>query len=156
MSFEKKLAELGFTLPEPPAAAGAYVPAVKTGNLLFLSGTLPIADGKVAFTGKVSAATKNIERGYAAARLCALNTLANIKQALGSLDAVARVVSVSGFVNGANGFSASPRVINGASELFAAVFGDAGKHARTAVSVNGLPLNAAVEIAVVVEVAEVA
>lgn len=149
---EKKLLELGLELPAPPAAAGAYMPFVRTGRLLFLSGTLPVEGGKVAFTGKISPDADGLSRGYAAARLCALNTLANIKAALGTLDKVARVVSVGGFVNGVDAFSDSPKIINGASELFLAVFGDAGRHSRTAVSVNGLPLDASVEIAVVVEV----
>lgn len=152
MSCEKKIVELGLTLPPPPAAAGAYVPSVRVGNLLFLSGTLPIAEGKVAYTGKISSEPASLEYGYAAARQCALNSLANIKAALGSLDQVARVVSVSGFVNGVDDFADSPKVINGASELFGAVFGEAGKHSRAAVSVNGLPLKAAAEISVIVEV----
>jgi enamine deaminase RidA (YjgF/YER057c/UK114 family) len=156
MICEKKLAALGFVLPEPPVAAGAYVAAVRTGNLLFLSGALPVEKGKVAFTGKISKSPENIRKGQAAARQCALNTLANIKEALGTLDAVVRIVSVSGYVNGVAGFAASPQVINGASELFTAVFGDAGKHSRTAVSVNGLPLDASVEIAIVVEAATAA
>jgi enamine deaminase RidA (YjgF/YER057c/UK114 family) len=152
MSLENKLTELGFTLPPPPAAAGAYVPSVRTGNLLFISGTLPVVNGEVASTGKISSNPESLKRGFEAARLCALNSLANIRAALGSLDAVARVVSVSGFVNGVDDFSDSPKVINGASELFLALFGDAGKHSRTAVSVNGLPRGASVEISVVVEI----
>ena len=152
MSLENKIAELGLTLPPPPAAAGAYVPFVRVGNLLFISGTLPIAEGKVSHSGKISSTPESLQYGYAAARQSALNSLANIKAALGSLDAVARVVSVSGFVNGEDGFPDSPKVINGASELFLTVFGEAGKHSRTAVSVNGLPLGASVEISVIVEV----
>jgi len=148
---ETRLAELGLPLPPPPAAAGAYAPFARAGNLLFLAGTLPVADGAVVFTGKVSAAPADIARAQEAARLCALNALANVKSALGSLDAVARIVNVTGFVNGVDGFADSPKVLNGASEFLAAVFGDAGRHARSAVSVNGLPLNASVEIALVVE-----
>lgn len=150
---EGKLAALGLALPLPPAAAGAYVPAVRTGNLLFLSGTLPVRDGTVAYTGKISPEPARLQHGYDAARLCALNTLANIKAAVGSLDKVARVVSVSGFVNGEDDFSGTPGIINGASELFVTVFGERGRHARAAVSVNGLPLGASVEIAVIIEVA---
>jgi enamine deaminase RidA (YjgF/YER057c/UK114 family) len=149
----RTLASLGLTLPPPPAAAGAYVPAVRTGDLLFLSGALPVADGKVAFTGKIGSAPEDIERGRAAAAQCALNLLANAQAALGTLEAVTRVVSVSGFVNGVDGFADSPKVLNGASELFVSVFGDAGKHSRAAVSVNGLPLNASVEVSAVFEVA---
>jgi enamine deaminase RidA (YjgF/YER057c/UK114 family) len=152
MSHETKLVQLGITLPPPPSAVAAYVPSVRTGNLLFLSGTLPVADGKVAYTGKISSDPARIAHGRAAARQCALNTLANIKAALGSLDKVARVVSLTGFVNGEDDFADSPVVVNGASELFVDVFGEAGKHSRAAVSVNGLPLKASVEIGVVVEV----
>jgi enamine deaminase RidA (YjgF/YER057c/UK114 family) len=152
MSYEKKLVELGILLPPPPPAAGAYVPCVRTGNLLFVSGTLPVADGKVSHTGKISSESASLAHGIAAARQSALNSLANIKFALGSLDKVARVVSVNGFVNGVDDFADSPQVINGASELFLAIFGDAGKHSRAAVSVNGLPRKGSVEITVVVEV----
>ena len=154
MSATKKLADLGLTLPTPPAAAGSYVPAVRSGHMLYLAGTLPMADGKLTHTGKIDSesAERGIEYGQAAAKQCALNTLANIKAAAGSLDAVKRVVFVSGFVNGVDDFADSPKVINGASDLFVAVFGDSvGKHARAAVSVNGLPLKASVEIQVVVE-----
>jgi enamine deaminase RidA (YjgF/YER057c/UK114 family) len=154
MSPEARLSELGYSLPPPPAAAGAYVPFVRTGNLLFLSGTLPVAGGAVAFTGKVTSLPADIARAQDAARLCALNALANVKSALGSLDAVARIVNVSGFVNGVDGFADSPKVLNGASEFLVAVFGDAGRHARAAVSVNGLPLDASVEVALTIEVAE--
>lgn len=155
MAASKKLAELGITLPTPPAAAGAYVPAVRTGHLLYLAGTLPMADGKLTHTGKIDSdsPTHGIAYGYDAARQCALATLANIKAAAGSIDAVKRIVFISGFVNGVDGFADSPKVINGASELFLALYGDYGKHARAAVSVNGLPLNASVEIQVVVELA---
>jgi enamine deaminase RidA (YjgF/YER057c/UK114 family) len=152
MSLETKLSQLGLALPPPPAAAGAYVPAVRSGNLLFLSGTLPVENGTVAFTGKISRTAEDIARGQAAARLAALNALANIKAALGALENVSRVVSLTGFVNGVDGFPDSPKVVNGASELLLAVFGEAGKHSRAAVSVNGLPLGASVEISLVVEV----
>jgi len=152
MNPEKKLQELGLTLPQPPAAAGAYVPAVRTGNLLYLAGTLPMRDGKIVYAGKVGQEI-NLVQAAEAAQLCTLNTLANAKAALGSLDAVVRVVMVNGFVNGIDGFSDSPKVLNGASEFLLKVFGDAGKHARAAVSVNGLPLGAAVEVQIVLEVA---
>lgn len=153
MSATKKLIELGIILPLPPAAAGAYVPAVRAGNMLYLSGALPMADGKLTHTGKIDPANpdRGVDYGYAAARQCALNLLANIKAVAGSLDAVKRVVFVSGFVNGVDDFADSPKVVNGASELFVALYGDAGKHARAAVSVNGLPLKASVEIQVVAE-----
>jgi enamine deaminase RidA (YjgF/YER057c/UK114 family) len=151
MNPEKNLQELGLTLPQPPAAAGAYVPAVRTGNLLYLAGTLPMRDGKIIYAGKVGQEI-NLVQAAEAAQLCTLNALANAKAALGSLDAVVRVVMVNGFVNGIDGFSDSPKVLNGASEFLLKVFGDAGKHARAAVSVNGLPLGAAVEVQIVLEV----
>ena len=146
-----RLTELGLTLPTPPAAAGAYVPAVRTGHLLYLAGTLPLQDGKVASFGKVGREI-NLEQAAAAARLCTLNALANAQAALGSLDRVTRVVMVNGFVNGIDGFSDSPKVLNGASELLLQIFGEAGKHARAAVSVNGLPLGVSVEVQLVLEV----
>lgn len=151
MSAEARLGELGITLPAPPAAAGAYVPAVRTGNLLVLAGTLPIRDGKVAFAGKVG---RDLDLTAAAegARLCALNALANARAALGSLDAVRRVVMVQGYVNGVDGFADSPKVLNGCSEFLLDVFGESGRHARAAVSVNGLPLNSAVEVQLTLEV----
>lgn len=153
MSAEKKLAELHITLPKPPAAAGAYVPAVKTGKLIYLAGTLPMSEGALTHTGKIGEGANDIQYGYDAARQCALNTLANLRASAGSLDRVARIVFVSGFVNGVDGFADSPKVINGASELFLQLFGTSiGPHARAAVSVNGLPLNASVEIQVVVEI----
>ncbi|MDR3228213.1 MAG: RidA family protein [Puniceicoccales bacterium] len=151
-NYETRLAALGLALPPPAAALGAYAPFTRTGNLLFLAGTLPIENGKVAFTGKIDSSAERIEYGRTAARLCALNVLANIKAALGTLDAVAHIVSVTGFVNGVDDFADSPKVLNGASELFAEVFGELGKHSRAAVSVNGLPLRASVEIAVIAEV----
>ena len=128
-SVEARLTELGSTLPTPPAAAGAYVPAVRTGNLLYLAGTLPMKDGKVTSLGKVGREV-DIVQAAEAAKLCVLNALANAKAALGSLDRISRVVMVNGFVNGIDGFSDSPKVLNGASEFLLQVFGDAGKHAR--------------------------
>ncbi len=150
MSIEDTLQQLGLALPAAPAAAGNYVPFVRTGNLLYLAGTICALDGKVTHSGQVGA-EQTVESGYEAAKICALNTLANIKAATGSLDAVARIVFVGGFVNGVSGFSESPAVINGASDLFVQVFGEAGKHARAAVAVAGLPRNCTVEIQVVAE-----
>lgn len=151
MSIEKRLEELGITLPDSPAAVGNYVPSVRTGNLLYLAGTICAMQGKLTHTGQVGAG-QSVESGYEAAQVCALNTLANIKAALGSLDAVVRIVFVSGYVNAVNGFADSPAVINGASDLFVKIFGDAGRHARAAVAVSGLPKNSTVEIQVVAEV----
>ncbi len=148
---ESRLQELGLTLPTPPAAAGAYVPAVRTGNLLYLAGTLPMRDGKIISLGKVGREIDLVQAAEAA-KLCTLNALANAKAALGSLDKITRVVMVSGFVNGIDGFSDSPKVLNGASEFLLQIFGESGKHARAAVSVNGLPLGASVEVQIVLEV----
>jgi enamine deaminase RidA (YjgF/YER057c/UK114 family) len=151
MNPEAKLAELGLILPDAPAAAGSYVPTVRTGNLLYCAGTISALNGRITHAGQVGT-EQTIETGYESAKICALATLANIKAALGSLDRVARFVYVGGYVNAVNGFADSPAVINGASDLFVAVFGDAGKHARAAVAVCGLPKNSTVEVQVVVEV----
>jgi enamine deaminase RidA (YjgF/YER057c/UK114 family) len=148
---ESRIAELGLTLPQPPAAAGSYVPTVRTGNLLYCAGTLPMVDGKLTHSGQVGR-EQTVESGAKAAEACALTTLANVKAALGSLDRVARVVFVSGFVNAVDGFTDSPAVINGASDLFVKIFGEAGRHARAAVAVNGLPRGATAEIQAVIEV----
>lgn len=151
MNIENRLAELGITLPDLPAAAGNYVPSVRTGNLLYLAGTICAMQGKLTHTGQVGA-EHSVESGYEAAQVCALNTLAYIKAAVGSLDEVTRIVFVGGYVNAVNGFADSPSVINGASDLFVKIFGDAGRHARTAIAVPGLPKNSTVEIHVVAEV----
>src|SRR3954468_15728980 len=151
MNPEAKLAELGLTLPSPPAAAGSYVPTVRTGNLLYCAGTISVLDGKITHSGQVGK-EQTVDTARKSAEICALNTLANIKAAVGSLDRVARIVFVSGFVNAVDGFANSPAVIHGASDLFVRIFGDAGKHARAAVAVNGLPRNSTTEIQVVVEI----
>jgi len=148
---ESRLAELGLSLPQPPAAAGSYVPTVRTGNLLYCAGTLPMIDGKLTHSGQVGK-EQSVQTGAKAAETCALTTLANVKAALGSLDRVVRIVFVSGFVNAIDGFADSPAVINGASDLFVKVFGDAGRHARAAVAVNGLPRGATAEIQAVIEI----
>jgi enamine deaminase RidA (YjgF/YER057c/UK114 family) len=150
MNYEKILADLGFTLPPAPAPAGNYLPAVRSGNLLFLAGTLPVRDGQVTHLGQVGR-DLDVAAGYAAAQICALNTLAALKGAAGSLDNFERFVLVNGFVNAVTGFAESPAVINGASDLLVKVFGDRGRHARAAVAVAGLPRNAAVEIQCVAE-----
>ncbi len=151
MNPESKLVELGLTLPTPPAAAGSYVATVRTGNLLYCAGTISMLDGKMTHVGQVGI-EQTVETAKKSAEICALNTLANIKAALGTLENVARVVMVNGFVNAVDGFADSPAVINGASDLFVAVFGEAGRHARAAVAVNGLPRGSTVEVQVVVEV----
>jgi enamine deaminase RidA (YjgF/YER057c/UK114 family) len=150
MTPESRLAELGLQLPPPPAAAGNYVPTVRTGNLLFCAGTICLVNGQMTHTGPVGR-EQTVETGYRAAEICALNILANIKAAVGSLDRVARIVCVNGFVYAVDGFADSPAVINGASDLFVRVFGEAGKHARAAVAVNGLPRGSTTEVQVIVE-----
>jgi len=150
MNPEQKLASLGLTLPNAPAPVASYVPTVRTGNLLYCAGTICMVDGQMTHTGQVGKA-QTVATGAEAAQVCALNALANIKAAVGSLDSVARIVFVSGFVNAVDGFEDSPAVINGASDLFVNVFGEAGKHTRAAVAVNGLPKGSTVEIQVVVE-----
>jgi len=150
MNPEARLAELGLTLPEPPPAAGSYVPVVRAGNLLHCSGTLPMLGGQLTHTGQVGR-EQTVQTARESARVCALNTLANLRAEAGSLDAIKRIVFVSGFVNGISGFAESPAVINGASDLLVQVFGDEGKHARAAVVVAGLPRNATTEIQVIAE-----
>jgi len=150
MSIKEKLAELGLTLPVAAAPVAAYVPAVKTGNLVFTAGQLPIVDGKVLITGKVGAEVTP-EQAKDMAQICALNALAAISL-VADIDQIERVVRVGGFVNGVPGFVAIPQVVNGASELLIKLFGEVnGKHARTAIGVAELPLNAPVEIEMVVQ-----
>jgi enamine deaminase RidA (YjgF/YER057c/UK114 family) len=153
MTPETRLAELGLKLPNPPAAAGSYVPTVRTGNLLFCAGTICLLNGQMTHTGQVGK-EQTVETAREAAEVCALNTLANIKAAAGSLARVKQIVMVNGFVNAVDGFTESPAVINGASDLLVKIFGDAGRHARAAVAVNGLPRGTTVEIQVVVELTE--
>jgi enamine deaminase RidA (YjgF/YER057c/UK114 family) len=150
MSPESRLQQLGLVLPTPPPAAGNYLPAVQSGSLLHLAGVICVRDGQMTHTGAVGR-DQTIATGAEAARVCALNLLANIRAAAGSLDAVRRFVSLTGFVQAVPGFADSPAVINGASDLIVQVFGDAGRHARAAVAVSGLPRNTTVEITAVVE-----
>ena len=151
MNPEENLRKLGLALPPAPAPVGAYVPAVTVGDLVTTSGQLPIADGKLVATGKVGAGLTT-EVAAEAARTAALNALAQVAAAAGGLSRIVRIVRVGVFVNSAPGFIAQPKVANGASELFVAVFGDAGRHARTAVGVNELPLDAAVEVEVTAQI----
>jgi enamine deaminase RidA (YjgF/YER057c/UK114 family) len=150
MSVSARLNELGIELPDVVPPAGVYVPAVRTGNLVYTAGQLPMQAGKLLQTGKVGAEVSP-EDGKALARVCGLNALAAVHSLVG-IDAVARVVKVVGFVASAPGFNGQPGVINGASELFGEVFGDAGAHARSAVGVSELPLDAPVEVEIIVEV----
>jgi enamine deaminase RidA (YjgF/YER057c/UK114 family) len=145
-----KLAELGLELPPVNPPVAAYVPAVQTGNHVYVSGQVPVADGKLLATGKVGSEVTS-EEAYALARRCALNALAAV-DALVGLGRVVRVVKVVGFVASASGFTGQPAVINGASELFVAVFGPAGQHARSAVGVAELPLGVPVEVDAIFEI----
>ena len=150
MSIKEKLAEIGLTLPVAAAPVAAYVPAVKTGNLVFTAGQLPIVDGKVLITGKVGAEVTP-EQAKDMAQICALNALAAISL-VADIDQIERIIRVGGFVNGVTGFVAIPQVVNGASEFLIKLFGEVnGKHARTAIGVAELPLNAPVEIEMVVQ-----
>jgi enamine deaminase RidA (YjgF/YER057c/UK114 family) len=150
MSASARLEELGVALPVVAAPLASYVPAVRTGNLVFTAGQLPMETGKLARTGKVGSQVSP-EEGKALARICALNALAAVDSLVG-IDAVTRVVKVVGFVASAPGFNGQPSVVNGASELLAEVFGDSGAHARSAVGVSELPLDAPVEVELIVEV----
>ena len=138
---EKKAHELGLTIPAAPRPVAAYVPGVQAGDFIYTSGQLPMVNGELAYKGKVGAALSP-ETGYEAARVCALNCLGVIKSMIGDLDKIEQVVKVVGFVNSAPGFNMQPKVINGASELLGALLGGKGAHARSAVGVNELPLDA--------------
>ena len=150
MSASARLEELGVALPVVAAPLASYVPAVRTGNLVFTAGQLPMETGKLARTGKVGSQVSP-EEAKALARICALNALAAVDSLVG-IDAVTRVVKIVGFVASAPGFNGQPSVVNGASELLAEVFGDQGAHARSAVGVSELPLDAPVEVELIVEV----
>jgi len=150
VSIQAKLAELGLTLPPAAAPVAAYVPAVRTGNLVFTAGQLPLVDGKIEFVGKVGSDVTP-EQAKDMAQVCALNALAAISL-VADIDQIEKIVRVGGFVNGIPGFIAIPAVINGASELLIKLFGEVnGKHARTAIGVAELPLNAPVEVEMVVQ-----
>ena len=150
MSASARLKELGIELPQVVKPLASYVPAVRTGSLVYTAGQLPLAGKKLARTGKVGVAVSP-EEGRALARICALNALAAVDSLVG-IDAVTQVVKVVGFVASAPGFHGQPGVINGASDLLCEVFGDSGVHARSAVGVSELPLDAPVEVELVVEV----
>jgi enamine deaminase RidA (YjgF/YER057c/UK114 family) len=142
---EKRLRELGITLAKPAAPVANYVPFVRTGNLLMVSGQICLESGKLVAAGQLGGGV-SIEDGQKAARACAVNVLAQVKAAVGDLDNVARVVRLGGFVNSAPGFLEGPKVMNGASDLMVEVFGDKGRHSRTTVGVSALPQNAVIEV----------
>lgn len=151
MTVQETLSKLAITLPSPPAPAGSYVPTVITGNLVFVSGQIPMESGQVKFRGKVGKEV-SVESGQQAARLCTINALAQLNAALGSLDRIKRVVKVTGFVNCDPNFAEQPKVINGSSDLLVQVFGEAGRHARAAIGVSSLPLDSSVEVEFIVEI----
>ena len=149
---EERLQELGVSLPAPAVPVAAYVPCVRTGSLVYVSGQVPVLDGKPSHLGHLGD-NLDLEDGRAAARTCAVNVLAALKAELGELSRVRRVVKVTGFVASTPDFTDHPKVINAASELFGDVFGDAGRHARAAIGVAALPLGVPVEVEAIVEVA---
>ena len=150
---EARLAELGIALPQPAAPAGAYVPYGISGNLVFVAGQITLDNGEVTYKGRLGD-TMSVDDGYAAARLCGLNLLAQVRGACaGDLDRVKQVVRLGGFVNSTADFTDQPKVINGASDLMVEVFGDAGRHARAAVGAPSLPLGVAVEVDGIFEIA---
>jgi enamine deaminase RidA (YjgF/YER057c/UK114 family) len=151
-NIDKKLRDLGIDIPEPAAPVANYVGCVRTGNLLFTAGQVPLKDGKVHFQGKVGGEI-SVEQAQEATKLCAINVISQVKAALdGNLDRVKRVVKLVVFVNGAPEFTEHPKVANAASDLMVEVFGDKGKHARSAVGAGSLPLNVSVEVEGVFEV----
>lgn len=150
---EQRLSQHGYTVPTAPEAVGFYVPVTRIGNLVVTSGQLPMVGKELMFKGKVGHDVHE-EEGFHAARMCALNALAQIKACIGNLDRVTRIVRVEGYVQSADGFTKQPQVINGASELLVQAFGEAGKHTRIAVGANELPMNAAVELVIWAEVGD--
>lgn len=151
MSYEAKLKELGVMLPDPPKPVANYVPVVRVGDLLFLSGVLPSRDGQLVMTGKLGG-NLTIEQGVEAARVAVLNGLSIIRHEAGSLDRVKQIVKMVGHIASAHGFTDQPQVLNGASDLLVSLFGDAGRHARVAVGAAELPRQAPVEIELIVQV----
>ena len=148
---EEKIKELGFEFPEVAKPLAAYIPAKQVGNLVMTSGQVPLLKGSIKYTGKIGKDLTEDE-GQLAAQVCALNCLAAIKGVIGNLDKIVEVVKLTVYVASSNDFTAQPKVANGASELIGKIFGDAGKHVRSAVGVTALPLNAAVEIEMIVRV----
>jgi len=151
MMFETRISELGLTIPSVPAPLAAYVPAVRTGNYVYTSGQLPFINGELIAIGQVHAEV-DLDTAVLCARQCALNALAAVKSAITTLDDIEQIVKVVGFVSAPHDFAHHPRVINGASELLGEIFGEAGKHARSAVGVSSLPMGAPVELEMVVRI----
>ena len=145
MTIEQRLNELGIELPTAPSPAGNYVPAIRNGNLLYLSGAICLVNGEMTHTGKVGD-TCDLDYAKAGARICALNLLAVAKKELGALDKINRILQLNGFVNAMSGFADSPAVINGASDILVEILGERGRHTRAALAVTGLPKNSTVEL----------
>ncbi len=148
---EEKIRQLGFNLPESPKPLAAYIPALQVDNLVFTAGQLPMINGELKFKGKVGAEINDLD-GSKAAEISALNCLSVIKSVIGNLNLIERIIKLTVFVNSADGFSNQPKIANGASELIVKIFGESGKHVRSAVGVNELPLNAPVEIEMIVKI----
>ena len=151
MSFEARIKELDLVIPEPPRPAGHFVPAVQVGNLVFVSGQIPVVSGWLGIKGKLGR-DLSIEQGQEAARTALLNVLAVIQHTTGTLDAIKRIVKLNGWVASAEGFNSQPKVVDGASLMLEEIFGEAGKHARAAIGVAELPLGAPVELELIAEV----
>ncbi|PKM86629.1 MAG: hypothetical protein CVU87_11580 [Firmicutes bacterium HGW-Firmicutes-12] len=150
---EQKAKEMGISIPKPPSPVAAYVPGVKVGEFIYTSGQLPIVDGEIKYKGKVDTGI-SLEEAYEAAKICALNCLGVVKSMVGDLDKIEQVVKLVGFVNSSPEFTMQPKVINGASELIVMLLGDKGLHARSAVGVNSLPLDAVCEVEMIVKLKE--
>jgi len=151
MKIEQKMEELGYRVPEAPKSLGAYVSAVRVCNFLFVGGKIPLIQGQLKYKGKVGK-DLTVEEGYEAAKTCTLNLLSVIKTELGDLDKVQRIIKITGYINSASGFTEQSKVLNGASEFLLEVFGDKGRHARAAIGVSELSLDAPVEVEMIVEV----
>jgi enamine deaminase RidA (YjgF/YER057c/UK114 family) len=147
---EERLAELGYQLPEPPKPLAVYIPAISNDKLVFTAGQIPLLNGELKYKGKVGY-DLTLEQGYEAAKLCALNCLSVIKGEIRDLDKIERILKVTVFVNSADGFTDQPKVANGASEFLGEVFGESGKHVRSAVGVNELPIDSAVEVEMIAQ-----
>lgn len=148
---DEQLKSLNITLPSPPKPAGAYIPVVRSDRTMYVSGQIPIEDGKIAFKGKVPS-IQSLEQAQNAAKICVINALAQLKSELGSLDKISKILRVSGFVNSDPDFTDQPKVINAASDLLFEIFGEKGQHSRIAVGVASLPLGSTVEIDMIVEI----
>jgi enamine deaminase RidA (YjgF/YER057c/UK114 family) len=148
---EEKLKQMNITIPVAPKPLASYIPATKIGNLVFTSGQVPIQSGNLVYKGKVGAEL-SLETGKEAAKLCAVNCLSAVKSVIGNLNYIKRIVKVTAFINSADGFTDQPKVANGASDFLVELFGENGQHVRSAVGVNELPIDAAVEVEMIVEI----